>query len=251
MVSKPGSVFAAGMLAGPDVLLWVSPLCPRKQTLVERVATSQAPKTIKKPRLVRPGLSFSYVRRSSKALLTDADINRSPRPSSRRDIDPGPSGTAIPVGQEYPIAVPEAAETEMTSVLEEVAAHYAVMVVAAFTTFAVIEVVTVFAFVAVVYFAVVALRVAIIISAVVFIRVHVCRRSVINASCRAVISHTRSARSARAALGTKARAQSTAAARACTSAKAWSTATTSMRSNAATASAATTTVMALRVSAAR
>jgi hypothetical protein len=181
------------------------------------------------------------------------------------------------------LVIPEPAETEMASVLEEVTTDYTVTEVAQVAlsdadtvfdvpfavceavtvfhaiTFAVLETIMVFAFIAVVQFAVVALREAIKISAVVC--VHVCRRSVINASCRAVISHTRSARAARAALGTKARARSTAAARTCTTAKAWSTATTSMRSNAATtsmrsnaataAAATTTTVMALRVSAAR
>src|SRR5215472_8333586 len=189
-----------------------------------------------------------------RSFLTDADVHGAPCPHARRDVDPRPSRTAIPGGQEHPLAIKEAAETEMASVLEKVAAYYAAMVEVLVLAFAVaiFEAVTFFAFVAVVQFALVALREAIIISAVVSIRVHVCRRPVVNVSGRAAISHTRSAR---AALGTKARARSTAAG-ACTTAKAWSTATTCMRSNASTAatastSAATATVMALRVSAAR
>jgi hypothetical protein len=138
-----------------------------------------------------------------------------------------------------------------TSVLEEVAAYYAAMVEVLILAFAlaIFEAITFFAFVAVVQFALVALREAIRISAVVCIRVHVCRRPVVNVSGPAAISHTRSAR---AALGTKARARFTAAG-ACTTVKG-STATTSMRSNAPTAATASTsaaTVMALRVSAAR
>jgi hypothetical protein len=150
------------------------------------------------------------------------------------------------------LAIKEAAETEMASVLEEVAAHYAAMIEIAATfdpvtlaiceavTFAVLDVVTIFAFVAVVHFAVVALREAATISAVVFVRVHGWR-AVVNVSGRAAISHTRTA------LGAKARPRSTAAV-----AKAPTTATTSMCSNASTAAASSTAaVMALRVSAAR
>lgn len=119
-------------------------------------------------------------------------------------------------------------------------------------TFAVLETIMVLAFIAVVQLAAVALRKPAMVSSV--IRVGG-RRAVVNACGRTAISHTRSAR---ATLGTKARARSAATAKACTTAKAWTTATTSMCSDASTAAAhsATTTaasaaVMALRVSAAR
>ena len=150
----------------------------------------------------------------------------------------------------------------MPSVLEEVTGHYAAMVgVAAIetVTFAVTFAisfavpVTVFAFVAVIQLAVIALREAATICAVVFVRVRGWR-TVVNVSGRAVISHTRPARSA---LGTKARARSTATAEASTT-----TATTSRRSSKASAAAVasttaaavastTTAVIALSVSGAR
>ena len=145
----------------------------------------------------------------------------------------------------------------MASVLEEVTPDYAVTEVAqvAFSdadtmfdavTFAVLETIMVLAFIAVVQLAAVALRKPAMVSSV--IRVGG-RRAVVNACVRTAISHTRSAR---ATLGTKARARSAATAKACTTAKAWTTATTSMCSDASTAHSATTTaVMALRVSAAR
>src|SRR5438045_3290119 len=60
--------------------------------------------------------------------LADANINRSPRPSSRRDMDPRPGGTVIPVAQENPFAMKEATETEMAAVFEKVAAHNAAVV---------------------------------------------------------------------------------------------------------------------------
>jgi hypothetical protein len=143
----------------------------------------------------------------------------------------------------------------MASVFEEVTAHYAAMVgvVAIETvTFAVSEAVTfpvpvaVFAFVAVVQLAVIALREAATIRGVVFVRVRNWR-AVVNVSGRTAISHTRSAR---AALGTKARARSTAAAEAST------TATTSRRSSEASTTTAavastTTAVIVRRVSTAR
>src|SRR5215469_14158760 len=63
-----------------------------------------------------------------RSFLTDADVHGAPCPHARRDVDPRPSRTAIPGGQEHPLAIKEAAETEMASVLEEVAAYYAAMV---------------------------------------------------------------------------------------------------------------------------
>jgi hypothetical protein len=168
------------------------------------------------------------------------------------------------------LVIPEPAETEMASVLEEVTRDYAVTEVAqvAFSdadtmfdavtifdavTFAVLETIMVLAFIAVVQLAAVALRKPAMVSSVICVGG---RRAVVNACGRTAISHTRSAR---ATLGTKARARSAATAKACTTAKAWTTATTSMCSDAstttaahsATATAASAAVMALRVSAAR
>jgi hypothetical protein len=175
------------------------------------------------------------------------------------------------------LVIPEPAETEMASVLEEVTRDYAVTEVAqvAFSdadtmfnvtfavceavtvfhaiTFAVLETIMVLAFIAVVQLAAVALRKPATVSSV--IRVGG-RRAVVNACGGAAISH------ARAALGTKARPRPAAAkacATACTTAKAWTTATTCMCSDAsaaATAEASTSAttasaMMALRISAAR
>ena len=74
--------------------------------------------------------------------LADADVNRSPRPSPRRDVDPRPGGAVVPGGQEHPIAVEEAAEAEMPSVFEEVAANDAatLKIAAAFEIPATIEI---------------------------------------------------------------------------------------------------------------
>jgi hypothetical protein len=55
--------------------------------------------------------------------LTDADVDRTPSPNARRDMDPHPRGAAAPVVQEHPLAVPEAAEAEVASVFEEIAAR--------------------------------------------------------------------------------------------------------------------------------
>lgn len=55
--------------------------------------------------------------------LADADVNRGPRPSSRRDVHPRVSRAVAPGVQEHPFAVKEATETEMPAVFEEVAAH--------------------------------------------------------------------------------------------------------------------------------
>jgi hypothetical protein len=55
--------------------------------------------------------------------LADADINRSPRPSSGRDVDPRPGGAVIKAIQEHHLPVEEPTETEMASVFEEVAAY--------------------------------------------------------------------------------------------------------------------------------
>jgi hypothetical protein len=74
-------------------------------------------------------LSFGYPIRARRSGLADADINRSPRPNSRRDVDPSPGGTAIPIGQEYPVTMEEAAEAEVSAVFEEVAAHDPMVVV--------------------------------------------------------------------------------------------------------------------------
>jgi len=75
--------------------------------------------------------------------LADADVNRPPSPSPRRDVDPRPGGAVVPRGQEHPIAVEEAAETEMPSVFEEVAANDAatLKIAAAFEIPATIEIV--------------------------------------------------------------------------------------------------------------
>ena len=120
-------------------------------------------------------------------------------------------------------------------------------------TFAVLETIMVLAFIAVVQLAAVALRKPAMVSSV--IRVGG-RRAVVNACGRTAISHSRSAR---ATLGTKARARCPATAKACTTAKAWTAATTYMCRSASTTAAAhspaatttTAAVMALRVSAAR
>src|SRR6516162_4853779 len=129
-------------------------------------------------------LFCSYAR-----FLADADVDGSPHPRARRDVDPRPSRTAVPGGQEYPLVIPEPAESEMASVLEEVTPDYAVTEVAqvAFSdadtmfdavtifdavtfavceavtvfhaiTFAVLETIMVLAFIAVVQLAAVALR---------------------------------------------------------------------------------------------
>jgi hypothetical protein len=92
------------------------------------VASALGLRTLKKaPAVSHRGWVFPCARRNAEAagLLTDADVHGTPRPHARRDVA---SRTAIPVGQEHPFAIKEAAESEMASVLEEVSAHYAAMV---------------------------------------------------------------------------------------------------------------------------
>ena len=68
------------------------------------------------------GLPFSSAR------LADADIDRPPRPHAGRDVDPRKCRAVIPGVQEHPCAVEETAETEVSAMFEEVAAHDAAMV---------------------------------------------------------------------------------------------------------------------------
>ena len=80
----------------------------------------------RKPRQCHAEASLRSSFCCSARFLADANVDRTPRPRARPDVDPGPSRTAIPGGQVHPFVIPEPAEAEMASVLEEVTAGYAV-----------------------------------------------------------------------------------------------------------------------------
>lgn len=56
-------------------------------------------------------------------ILTNADVYGTPCPHVGRNMHPRECGAAIPVGQKHPFVVPEAAEAEVPSVFEKVAAN--------------------------------------------------------------------------------------------------------------------------------
>jgi hypothetical protein len=55
--------------------------------------------------------------------LANADVNRTPRPHSRSDVDPCPGRAVIKAGQEHELAVEETAEVEVPPVFEKVATN--------------------------------------------------------------------------------------------------------------------------------
>ena len=58
---------------------------------------------------------------SRSCTLADADVDRPPRPHARCNVHPDKGRTVIPAVQEYPLAVPEPTEAEVSAVFEEVA----------------------------------------------------------------------------------------------------------------------------------